>query len=63
MICDDTTPIAALTVGDINITVSDLLERNATPEDRQAHIDIADLLIRQRLADTDISAPDTQFPS
>lgn len=32
----------------LNIVVSDLLERNATPEDRDAHIDIADLLIKWR---------------
>ena len=31
------------------ITVSDLLERVATPEDRENHIDIADLLIREML--------------
>ena len=31
---------------DLNVTVSDLLERNATEEDREAQIDIADLLIR-----------------
>ncbi len=30
------------------ITVSDLVLRNATPEDHAAHIDIADLLIRWR---------------
>lgn len=30
----------------LGIIVSDLLEKNATPEDRAAHIDIADLLIR-----------------
>ena len=30
----------------LGIIVSDLLERNATQEDRDAHIDIADLLIR-----------------
>ena len=32
------------------ITVSDLVLRNATPEDHAAHIDIADLLIRWRQA-------------
>lgn len=31
------------------ITVSDLLERVATPEDRKNHIDIADLLVREML--------------
>ena len=30
----------------LGIIVSDLLEKNATPEDRAAHIDIADLLIK-----------------
>ena len=30
----------------LGIIVSDLLEKNATPEDCAAHIDIADLLIR-----------------
>ena len=32
----------------IGIIVSDLLEKNATPSDRAAHIDIADWLIRWR---------------
>lgn len=32
----------------LGIIVSDLLEKNATQEDRDAHIDIADLLIRWR---------------
>ena len=59
----DTWLTKASTYHRLDITVSDLLERNATPEDRQAHIDIADLLIRQRLADTNISTPDTQLPS
>lgn len=36
------------------VTVSDLLERNATPEDREAKIDLADWLIRQLKA----SAPE-----
>ena len=31
---------------DLNVTVSDLLEQNATDEDWEAQIDIADLLIR-----------------
>ena len=34
---------------DLQITVSDLLERVASPEDRNNHIDIADLLIREML--------------
>ena len=34
---------------ELQITVSDLLERVATPEDRKNHIDIADLLIREML--------------
>lgn len=35
------------TSGSLNIRISDYLEKNATPEDREAHIDIADLLLRQ----------------
>jgi len=31
----------------LSIKISDYLERNATKEDREAHIDIADLLLRQ----------------
>jgi hypothetical protein len=34
---------------DLNVTVSDLLEENATDEDRENQIDIADLLIRWHL--------------
>ena len=34
---------------ELQITVSDLLEHVATPEDRKNHIDIADLLIREML--------------
>lgn len=37
---------------ELQITVSDLLERVATPEDRKNHIDIADLLIREMLNPT-----------
>ena len=37
---------------ELQITVSDLLERVATPEDRENHIDIADLLIREMLDPT-----------
>lgn len=33
----------------LHITVSPILQHNATPEDREAHIDIADWLIRYRL--------------
>ena len=32
---------------DLDITVSDVLEKSATDEDRINHVDIADLLIRQ----------------
>ncbi len=32
---------------ELDITVSDILEVNATAEDREKHVDIADLLIRQ----------------
>ena len=32
---------------DLDITVSDVLEKNATDEDRINHVDIADLMIRQ----------------
>ena len=35
------------TSGSLNIRISGYLEKNATPEDREAHIDIADLLLRQ----------------
>ncbi len=35
-------------LANLSITVSDLLERNATDTDRKAHIDIADWLIRWR---------------
>ncbi|MDD4033219.1 MAG: hypothetical protein PHS48_08260, partial [Bacteroidales bacterium] len=31
----------------LDIVVSDVLEKNATVEDREKHVDIADLLIRQ----------------
>lgn len=34
---------------ELQITVSDLLERVASKEDRENHIDIADLLIREML--------------
>ena len=34
-------------VPELDITVSDILEVNATAEDRDNHVDIADLLIRQ----------------
>lgn len=34
---------------ELQITVSDLLERVATPKDRKNHIDIADLLIHEML--------------
>jgi len=34
---------------ELNIAVSDLLERMATPEDRQNHVDIADILIKELL--------------
>ncbi len=34
-------------VSGLDITVSDVLEKNATAEDRDNHVDIADLLIRQ----------------
>lgn len=34
-------------VKDIDIRISDLLEERATPEQREAHIDIADLLISE----------------
>ena len=30
------------------VTVSPVLQRSATPEDREAHIDIADWLLRER---------------
>ena len=35
-------------IGDMTITVSDVLEKNATDKERLAHIDIADWLIRWR---------------
>lgn len=34
---------------DLNISVSNLLQSNATPEDMENHIDIADWLIRWKL--------------
>ena len=34
-------------IKDLDITVSDILEKSATEEDRINHVDIADLLIRQ----------------
>lgn len=34
---------------ELQITVSDLLERVASKEDRENHIDIADLLIREMM--------------
>ncbi len=36
----------------LSIKVSDYLDRNATPEDREAHIDIADLLLRHNATAT-----------
>ena len=48
------------TSGSLNIRISDYLEKNATPEDREAHIDIADLLLRQSTA---ISKKETEKPS
>ena len=39
------------------VTVSDLLEKNATPADREAKIDIADLLIRQLRAEASAPRP------
>lgn len=52
----------------LGIIVSDLLEKNATPEDRAAHIDIADLLIRwmqERKDDLpeDVSEPPPDTPA
>ena len=35
-------------IKDLDITVSDILEKSATEEDRINHVDIADLLIRQQ---------------
>ncbi len=32
----------------LNITISDILQKHATPQDRQSNIDIADWLIRWR---------------
>lgn len=32
----------------LGVTVSPVLQRNATKEDREAHIDIADRLLRER---------------
>ena len=48
----------------LGIIVSDLLEKNATPEDRAAHIDIADLLIRSiQVQQNDLSpAADEPLP-
>ena len=34
-------------IKELDITVSDILENSATAEDRENHVDIADLLIRQ----------------
>ena len=34
-------------IKDLDITVSDILEKSATDEDSRNHVDIADLLIRQ----------------
>ena len=33
---------------ELGVTVSPVLQRNALPEDREAHIDIADWLLRER---------------
>lgn len=46
----------------LNIIVSDLLEKNATQEDRDTHIDIADILIRRQLGMPSYSAPKPQAP-
>lgn len=35
-------------IGGLNIRISDYLQRNATQEDRDAHIDIADILLREK---------------
>ena len=41
----------------LTVTVSDYLERNATEEDRQSHIDIADLLLRTATVQTPPAIP------
>lgn len=46
----------------LNIIVSDLLEKNATQEDREVHIDIADILIRRQLGMPSYSVPKPQTP-
>lgn len=46
----------------LNIIVSDLLEKNATQEDRNAHIDIADILIRRQLGMPSYSVQKPQSP-
>ena len=46
----------------LNIIVSDLLEKNATQEDRDAHIDIADILIRRQLGMPSYSVQKPQSP-
>ena len=33
----------------LDITISDILERNATPEQRERHVDIADVLLEEML--------------
>ena len=36
----------------LDITISDILERNATPEQRERQVDIADLLLEEMLKET-----------
>ena len=47
---------------DLNVTVSDMLEENATVEDREAQIDIADLLLRWHLQEPESSHDVPAFP-
>ena len=36
-------------IPNLNVTIADVMQRNATPEDFKAQIDIADWLLRERL--------------
>lgn len=47
---------------DLNVTVSDMLEENATEEDREMQADIADILIRMHLQQQAASQEIPDFP-
>lgn len=49
-------------IGGLSIHVSDYLQKNATEQDRDAHVDIADILIRGKSMNTAKKPSGTAFP-